>query len=403
MTLAAAFPPVDRDDWLDAVDRATGGRSIDDLATVVDGLTVLPLYTRADAGDTGHEGFPGLAPFVRGAAAHRQEWDLRQLHHLSDPDMGAAALADLERGATSLLVEIGDAELDRLDDALSGVRLDQTSVHLRPGRRFAASSEALVGVWADSGVPVIARAGGLGIDPLGALGPGSAATEAREVLAEAASVAAAHAATHPGVTAMAVDASAYAEAGAPAAEELAWSLATGVAYLRGLTSAGLGTAAAVDQLEFTYSATADQFVTIAKLRAARRLWARVAEACSVRPVGQRQHAITSATMMGDDDPWVNLIRATVACLAAGLGGADAVTVRPPGAGLDAELARRLAANTQLLLLEESSLGRVIDPGGGSWYVESLSAQLADRAWQSFQAIEGHGGMTEVMAAVGAAP
>ncbi|WP_255285699.1 methylmalonyl-CoA mutase family protein, partial [Streptomyces niveus] len=171
--------------------------------------------------------------------------------------------------------------------------------------------------------------------------------------------------------------------------------AAGVAALRDLTAAGLSVEAACGQLEFRYAATADQFLTIAKLRAARRLWARVAEVSGAGPAGaaQRQHAVTSSVMMTRRDPWVNMLRTTVASLAAGVGGADSVTVLPfdHTLGLPDGFARRIARNTSTILIEESHLGRVIDPAGGSWYVERLTDDLAHAAWAWFQEIERAGG------------
>src|SRR5690606_37959181 len=126
------------------------------------------------------------------------------------------------------------------------------------------------------------------------------------------------------------------------------------------------------QLEFRYAATADQFLTVAKLRAARRLWARVAEVCGEpRAGGQLQHAVTSPVMMTRRDPWVNMLRTTVATLAAGVGGADSVTVLPfdHALGLPDAFALRIARNTSTILIEEAPLSKVIDPAGGSWYVE----------------------------------
>lgn len=183
----------------------------------------------------------------------------------------------------------------------------------------------------------------------------------------------------------------YHEAGASAAQELGCSLAGGVALLRELTSAGLSVEAALGQLEFRYAATADQFLTIAKLRAARRVWARVAEASGADAAAgaQLQHAVTSPVMMSRRDPWVNMLRTTVASLAAGVGGADAVTVLPfdHALGLPDGFARRIARNTSTILMEESHVGRVIDPAGGSWYVERLTDELAQAAWTWFQEIE----------------
>ncbi|MGW1926800.1 methylmalonyl-CoA mutase family protein, partial [Streptomyces massasporeus] len=153
-------------------------------------------------------------------------------------------------------------------------------------------------------------------------------------------------------------------------------------------------AEACAQLEFRYAATADQFLTIAKLRAARRLWARVAEVCGAPDAGaQRQHAVTSTVMMTRRDPWVNMLRTTVATLAAGVGGAESVTVLPfdEALGLPDAFARRIARNTSTVLIEESHLARVVDPAGGSWYVERLTDELAHAAWEFFQVIERAGG------------
>ncbi|MGW1838979.1 methylmalonyl-CoA mutase family protein, partial [Streptomyces sp. NPDC002067] len=219
-------------------------------------------------------------------------------------------------------------------------------------------------------------------------------------LTAAAALAARCADEAPGLRALTVDALPYHEAGGSAAEELGCALATGVAYLRALTAAGLDIDTACGQLEFRYAATADQFLTIATLRAARRLWARVTEVCGASPEAraQRQHAVTSPVMMTRRDPWVNMLRTTVAGLSAGVGGADAVTVLPFDAslGLPDAFARRIARNTQAVLLEESHLSKVIDPAGGSWYVEELTDELARAAWAWFQEIEGAGGQAAAL-------
>ena len=179
-----------------------------------------------------------------------------------------------------------------------------------------------------------------------------------------------------------VDALPFHEAGGTDAQELGCGLAAGTEYLRAMHAAGLSGAAAAGQLEFRYAATADQFATIAKLRAARRTWTRVLEQCGVTGgAGQRQHAVTSWPMLTRRDPWNNILRGTIACFAAGVGGADAVTVTPFDAviGQPDRLARRVARNTHALLAEESHVARVIDAAGGSWYVEDLTEQLAARA------------------------
>ena len=149
------------------------------------------------------------------------------------------------------------------------------------------------------------------------------------------------------------------------------------------------------QLEFRYAVTANQFASIAKLRAARRIWDRVGELCGLaeRP-GQRQHAVTSHAMLTRRDPWVNLLRTTIACFAAAIGGAQAITVAPfdSALGIPDDFGRRIARNTQSILHDESSLARVSDAAGGSFYVETLTEELAAVAWQKFTELEAAGGV-----------
>jgi methylmalonyl-CoA mutase len=283
--------------------------------------------------------------------------------------------------------------VDRLGDALNGVYLDLAGVVLDAGAEFAAAAEAYFDLF--GGQPSAAT-GNLGIDPLGL----HARTGAAPDLDAAVELAVRTSRTYPRLRAIVVDGLPYHDAGGSDAEELGCSLAAGVAYLRALTAAGLDVAAAANLLEFRYAATADQFMTIAKLRAARRLWTRVTEV-SGAPSAQLQHAVTSSAMLTQRDPWVNMLRTTLACFGAGAGGADAVTVQTFDAaiGLPDPFSRRIARNTQALLLEESHLGQVIDPAGGSWYVERLTDDLARAGWAWFQEIERAGGIVEAFSLV----
>src|SRR5699024_3011259 len=183
--------------------------------------------------------------------------------------------------------------------------------------------------------------------------------------------------------------------GAGDAQELAYAVAAGLEYVRALMSAGMSADTALRQVSFRLAATDDQFASIAKFRAGRLMWARVAELLGAPEAGGApQHAVTSSAMMSRRDPWVNMLRTTLASFGAGVGGATSVTVLPfdsslPGglASTSRSFAERIARNTQLLLLEESHLGHVVDPAGGSWYVESLTDALAESAWSTLQAIE----------------
>ncbi|WP_086564267.1 methylmalonyl-CoA mutase family protein [Streptomyces africanus] len=404
LELAGDFPDVPHEQWQRLVagvlrksgKEVEGAEAEEALSTALeDGLRTRPLYT---AHDTAPEpGLPGFAPFVRGGRAEGNTlggWDVRQRHTVAD---NSAVLADLENGVTSLWLAVGEGGIPvpELGRVLDGVHLDLAPVVLDAGSEPGPAARELLRLYEERGVAREAARGNLGADPLGH----EARSGQRGDVAPAAKLARLCAEGYPGLQALTVDALPYHEAGGSAAQELGCSLATGVAYLRDLTEAGLSVEQACAQLEFRYAATADQFLTIAKLRAARRLWARVAEVCGAPRAGaQRQHVVTSPVMMTRRDPWVNMLRTTIATLAAGAGGADAVTVLPfdHALGLPDAFARRIARNTSTILIEESHLARVIDPAGGSWYVERLTDELAHAAWEFFRRIERLGGQAAAL-------
>jgi methylmalonyl-CoA mutase len=182
-------------------------------------------------------------------------------------------------------------------------------------------------------------------------------------------------------------------AGGSEAQELAFVIAVAVAYLRALEGSGVTLDAARGMIAFRLAADTDQFLTVAKFRALRRLWARVEQACGLAPKPAPVSAETAWRTMTQRDPWVNMLRATIAAFSAGIGGADAIAVLPFTAarGLPDRFARRIARNTQLLLLEESNLAKVADPAAGSGGIEDLTDKLCIAAWTLFQEIEKAGG------------
>jgi methylmalonyl-CoA mutase len=234
-----------------------------------------------------------------------------------------------------------------------------------------------------------------GLDPIGDMArTGGASLPWPRLAARAADTASALAARGFTRTLLRVDTRAVHEAGGSEAQELAVALATGIAYLRLLEAAGWTLEAARDTLSFLLVADVDQFLTIAKLRALRRLWARVEEASGLAPQPVRLHAETAWRMTTKRDPWVNILRATSAAFAAGLGGADSITVLPftTALGLPDGFARRIGRNTQLILLDEANLWRVEDPAAGAGAFEALTDELCQHAWQHFQRIESAGGI-----------
>jgi methylmalonyl-CoA mutase len=408
LELAGLFPEATREQWRELVAAVLrkGGRTelpepVEDALrrTVATGVTVAPLYTARDAGDLAvAAGLPGLTPYVRGSRPGAPgetpgAWDVRQRH--AHPDVTTtreAVAADLENGVASLWLVLGEGSIPvgSLGDVLTDVLLDLAPVAVSGGEQAAEALLALL-----DGRSEVAPGGSLGLDPLGV----QAATGSPRSLSGLADYAR-RAAAYPGLRAVVADGTVFADAGASPVEELGCALAAGVAYLRALTDGGLSVDEAFAAIEFRLSASADQFTTIAALRAARRLWDRVGAVsdASADARAMRLHAVTSSVMATQRDLYVNILRTTVACFAAGVGGADVVTVQPFDAvlGLPDAFSRRIARNTQSLLVEEGSLARVLDPAGGSWYVESLTDSLAQASWDWFTEIERGGGLAAAL-------
>lgn len=326
--------------------------------TTLDGIAVTPLGTPELLDDLVTSGRP----------ARTGAWDIRA-HYGSGAAkaVNEAARIDLDGGVSSLWVETDGADLATL---LDGVLLDLAPVVLDAPDAPLDAARAFLEY---AGGRELADGTNLGVD----------ATAAADVL-----VAAANLAREAGTLALVVDGTAVHDRGASDVQELAHSLAVGVEALRALADAGIPVTEAAALVEFRYAATDEQFPTIAKLRAARRLWARVLELSQAAGT-MRQHVVTSRPMMTRYDPYVNMLRTTVAAFAAGVGGADAVTVlpfdsplgRPDGFG------RRIARNTSHLLVDESHVAKVADPAGGSYAVEKLTDDLARAAWDLFGRLE----------------
>jgi methylmalonyl-CoA mutase len=411
LTLAAEFPTPTREDWLALVDTVLkGGDFHKKLVTrTADGLEIQPLYTASPGDDPDVAGLPGFDPFTRGAHAEPRPsgaWDVRVAVQHPDVAMAnAIALDELLRGATSLTIHLRDggtvmSSADDLDRLLEGVYLDLLPVSLETGGRFLEPARWLREVWSRRGVGGAEVSGSLGIDPLGALARDGVVHDVATALVEVGEQALLTATETPRVRAAAIDCGPYAEAGATPAQQLGALLASGAAYLRAMEAAGLDVSRAAAQIEARLVVDSDFFGAIALCRAARRAWAALLAECGAPEDGRGLHlqVRTAARVMTERDPWVNLLRVASGTFGAALGGADGIVALPFDGelGLPDDLGRRLARNTHLLLQEETHVGRVLDPSGGSWYVETLTEELATAAWALFAGIESDGGMAAVL-------
>ena len=395
-TLATEFPPTSEAEWRKLVEVALKGASFEKrlVTQTYDGLRIEPLYPRA-------AGAGPVAGRTPGAA-----WALMQ--RVDHPDPVAAnkqALEDLENGATGLtLVFAGslnangyglDSTPAVIDSVLKGVELDAgITIDFNVSQATRAAIQhfaALVKSRKISPATVELRAA---LNPLG--GFAAAGTSPRpwsnlskyfvDLVRELADQG------FRGPFAVG-DGRVIHSAGGSEAQELAFAIASAVEYLRALEAGGVPLDAARGMIYFRLAADADEFLTIAKFRALRKLWARIEVACGVAPKPAYVAAETAWRMMTKRDPYVNMLRMTIAVAAAGLGGADSILTLPYTAplGLPDAFARRVARNTQLILLEESNLAKVADPAAGSGAIEDLTSQLCVAAWKQFQEIEANGG------------
>ena len=396
LKLAADFAPASYEDWRKLVDGVLKGAPFEKLISkTADGLQIDPIYRRA----------PGAAAVAGRAAA--APWQIVQRIDHPDAKAGnAQALHDLENGATGLaLVFAGsngahgfglEPTAEAVAKVLDGVFLDAgIGIELQVGPQSRMATVQVAEYIKSRGIDPAACDLRFGIDPLGACAAWGRSPYTWAEIAPASTNAV------RGLAAMgfkgpfvAADGRVIHNAGGSEAQELAFALASGVAYLRALEASGVPLEAAQGMVYARLAADADQFLTLAKFRALRLLWAQIETACGLAPKPLFVTADTAWRMLTQRDPYVNMLRATMATFSAGLGGANAITVLPHtlARGLPDPFARRAARNTQLVLLEESNLAKVSDPAAGSGGIETLTKQLCEAAWSLFQEIEKAGGL-----------
>ncbi len=379
-TFASAFPAADEAHWKTLVERVLKGAAFEKLVgKTYDGIAIQPLYPRA----------ANASPMARSTQGG---WEtLARIDHTDAASANAQALTDLENGANGLALTFAGstgaygfglrADEDTLDHVLDAVVLE-TGLPIEldvgaAGTALAAALEKIVNARKISAADLHVH---FGLDPL---------HENADVIASTALRLKKAGYSAPIIVA---DARRVHQAGGTEAQELALALASALSSLRALEKAGASLDDACGMISFRLAADADQFLTLAKFRALRQLFARIEAACGLTPKPIHIHAETAWRMMTRRDPYVNLLRTTTASFAAGIGGADRISVLPftQALGLPDGFARRLARNTQLVLLEESNLGRVEDAGAGAGGIETLTDELAAAAWALFQQSETSG-------------
>ncbi len=437
LPLLDVFPPSTPADWRAAAEAMLKGAPFEKVmrTKTLEGFTMEPIYHRETLdGLPQSRTLPGFDGFLRGtraAAYTASPWEVAQeLPYGDGPTFNAALRADLMRGQTALnltfdvatlrgmdpdAAKVGEvgacglsvASLGDLLEALAGVVPDALGCHLQSGASGLALGGMFLAWLGQVGADAAAVKGSLNADPLGQLAAEGHSPVAVEALFdELADLAAGCAAVAPGLAAVGVSTLPYHLAGASAVEELALALATAVTYLRALAERGLPVEVAARQIRFSLVVGPDFFLEIAKIRAARMLWAQIVAAFGGSPEAQKikLHARTGLLNKTRLDPYVNMLRTSTEALSAAVAGVDSLHV---GAfdeviGEPDTFSRRIARNTQIILQEECDLTAVADPAGGSWAVEALTDAMAQRTWEIFQQVERDGGLLAVLSSGGLA-
>ncbi|MDQ8180112.1 methylmalonyl-CoA mutase family protein [Pelagicoccus sp. SDUM812005] len=421
------FKQATYEEWRQAAEALLKGAPFEKrmLTKTPEGIVLQPIYRKEDVEELAtSRSAPGEGNFARGSDASGylgKAWEIAQEQPYGDPQVfNEALLKDLDAGqsAVNALLDVATqlgldpdqaddaqvgecglslATLDDLKVAFGKVKADYLPVYFQTGCAGLAT-QALFAAWLKGeGLDFRDAKGGLNMDPYGVLAArGKLPVSLEALLDELAQLVKYNAQNAPGFAAAGISGIPYHGAGASATEELASVLSTGVAYLRAMDDRGVSIDEAASQVRFTLSIGGNIFMEIAKFKVARMLWAKVVKELGGGPEAQKMkiHARTGMANKTQLDPYVNMLRTTTEAFSAVVGGASSIcvgcfdeTMRLPD-----DFSRRIARNLQVILQEECELTHVIDPAGGSWYIDSLTDELAKMAWSAFQQLEGSGGI-----------
>lgn len=389
------FPGIGEAGWRKLAEKALSGAKFDEalVSTFDESLSVQPLHPRADAKPVGR----------------REPWrNWHFVQRIDDSDVMRAnrqAIEDAQNGATGLaLVFEGapnafgygiPADREALQAILNDVPLDKLYLRIDSHPQSRASIDWIIELYGARRIDPAGLQFSLGLDPAAIFGGTGRLNMSVEALQASLPQSLAHffSLGLPGVL-LEADGRVYHNAGATAAQELGAMMASAVSHLRMFEQARQPLLYSAPHIGFSVSVDQDQFLSMAKIRAVRRLWTRVQEACGIEPSPATIHAETSWRMLTRKDPETNILRSTIAALSAAVGGADSLSIVPHTAshGLPDAFARRIARNTQLILADESNVGFVADPAAGSGSIEALTDQVCEQSWSAFQAIEAEGGL-----------
>jgi methylmalonyl-CoA mutase len=432
-SLFREFPVSSYEEWRNAAEKALKGASFAKklITKTYEGIDLQPIYQQNDIENLPHTDFlPGFTPYVRGTdllGYTSRPWDVCQEIAYSTPEAFNEALRfDLKRGqnAVNLVLDratrqgldadqakaeavgqggISMGSLEDLQQALEGIDLEKTPIYIQADTMALPMVAFLVALARQQGKKTEKIKGCIGLDPLGVLAREGTLDQPLESAYEVMGKLTAWAIKNsPHLQTIIVQGHPYHDGGGSIVQELGFALATAVEYLRQMQNRGLAISAVSPRLRFAFSIGSNFFMEIARLRAARLLWAKIVKAFGGDEQAQKMalHGRTSNWNKTVYDPYVNMLRTTTEAFAGIVGGCNSLHVAPFDEIIRSpdEFSRRIARNTHTILRQECHIARTVDPAGGSWYVESLTDAVARRSWALFQEVERRGGMGKALEA-----
>ena len=412
--LLSEFPGHTYKQWHAAAEALLKGAPFEKLlvSRTYEDITIQPIYRREDIANLEHrKHFPGSGSLVRGSHAEgflKAGWEVSQELKASSPaELNGVIHEGLNGGQSELNIVVGCGQpvcchggvaINTADDvktAFAGVAVDAISTYWQCGPSSVPVAALVIAAAEQLGFPADKLRGGFENDPLGQLVSHGALRQSLKTRFDHMAALTAYAAENaPQLRTIAVKGDVYHNAGATATQELGHVIATLVCYIEEMKARGLPPETVLPRIRISLAVGSDYFMEISKIRAARWLWSKVAEAYGVANAPVHIHACTSKWNKTTYDAHTNMLRVTAEAFAAVVGGVDSMHIGPYDeiSGKSDEFSRRIARNIHTILREECGLDRVIDPAGGSTYIEWLTDRIAAKSWEIFQGIEKQGGM-----------
>jgi methylmalonyl-CoA mutase len=407
--LFTEFPPVTTEEWEAKIFEDLKGADYDKklIWKTQEGFSAKPYYREENLKELEYlQGMPGQFPFTRGTKTTGNSWLIRQDILHTDPVLSNAQAVDaIAHGATAIGFDTSEIRSSHdFGRLFANIDLTAISIHLHSAPSYVNLLDYLSDFLKTNKLDASKLKGSLDFDPVSyALLHGQFYNSPEKDMSEAVAIVKRANLEFPGMRVLSVNGTYLHNSGATTVQELAFCLASGNEYLANLSDNGLTVNEIAPNIQFSFSVGSSYFIEIAKLRAARMLWAQIAKVynpASEKVTEMHMHCTTSGWNKTIYDPYVNLLRSTTEAMSAAIGGTDSMSIDPFDLFYKEpdEISSRIARNQQIILKEESYLDKVVDPAAGSYYIENLTASIAKAAWELFLSVEEKGGMIKAVEA-----